>query len=304
MFGVNNLQYKMNPSLTVTEESRQENHVELKVNIVENANQLFCTDNISSINSAVSIHIRVLYTKRNNTTAQTVSFGSTIPQQSCVTQMYVLFKFSKKSVTDHSVYSIICTSVELKLADKEFFTDNDTFYLVNEVNSTTFTFNIALTAKVVNKGNPFKALYDDNELVDFKLVGENGSIVKVHGAVLAAQSPTVMKMVKDKTITAGLLECNDMQEEILQHFKEYLYLSVLPKDNLNQLLLLAMKFEMKDLEQKCIENIMNNLTPSNTYSWIEFAQKNNIFNLFFGILDYIQAGKIKVSDIKKSLKAM
>ncbi|XP_013175950.1 PREDICTED: uncharacterized protein LOC106124047 [Papilio xuthus] len=293
--------------LNVTEVNKRDNWLELKVEIENNAKST-STKTEHDINSSLKICLKVLQTKTRDILKQTQQYpyqNVFAPQKQVEfyeANILLLFKFVKTNTNDETMYSIICNSIGLGLLDKAFCTDNDSWFLVHETTSTKLSFNIIFTTRIIKSENPFKALYEDIELMDFKLVGEAGSEVKVHGAVLAAQSPSIMKMIQEKSIKDNTIEYSGVKEKTLQDFKSYIYLYVLPQEDIEQLLLLASRATMAELERKCIGQIMASLTATNVYRITEFAQQHKIHDLYLNVLEYIQKGKIKVIDIRNSLK--
>ncbi|XP_013136073.1 PREDICTED: uncharacterized protein LOC106101393 isoform X2 [Papilio polytes] len=292
--------------LNVTEVNKRDNWLELKVDTDVNAKS---TSTVSEhkINTSVTIGLKVLLAKVTAFASRTSvdvynrgTLGVQIPNESY--KILLFFKFVKTDSNDETIYSIMCNSIGLGLLDKTFSTDNESWFLVHESASSKLSFNIIFTTRIIKSENPFKALYEDTDLVDYKLVGESGTEVRVHGAVLAAQSPSIMKMIQEKTIKDNTIEYSGVKDKTLQDFKSYIYLYTLPTEDIEQLLLLASRAAMVELERKCIAQIMASLTPSNVYRITEFAQQHKIPELYLNVLDYIQNGKIKVTDIRSCLK--
>ncbi|KPJ10632.1 hypothetical protein RR48_04577 [Papilio machaon] len=292
--------------LNVIEVNKRDNWLELKVDIETNAKGN-STESEHKINSSVKICLKVIQAKATEVPKQSqqynqFAFGAQKQVDIFKPNILLLFKFVKTHSNDDTMYSIICNSIGLGLLDKAFCTDNDSWFLIRETTSPKFSFNIIFTMTIIKSENPFKALYEDTELMDFKLIGDAGSEVKVHGAVLAAQSPSIMKMIQEKTIKDNTIEYSGVNEKTLQDFKSYIYLYVLPKEDIEQLLLLASRATMVELERKCIGQIMATLTATDVYRITEFAQQHKIHELYLNVLEYIQNGKIKVSDIRNCLK--
>ncbi|XP_075981246.1 uncharacterized protein LOC142979904 [Anticarsia gemmatalis] len=217
-----------------------------------------------------------------------------------------LIKFLKKCKTDELTYSLEYRhKVESKPDEsisKTFNTDDDSWRLIQIYNDGAINkkINIFLKVSVTMYRNPCANLYEDTELTDFELRGEDGS-VQVHKAVVAACSPVFKTMFAGqwRETTEGVIEVPGTCTDVLQHFKRYIYQGTVPQDYLGALLLLASYFMMPDLERRCQFELMAHLTSDNAYETIQFAVKHNKPQLLFDVLERVQKNEISVTKMRK-----
>ncbi|KAJ8717073.1 hypothetical protein PYW08_005472 [Mythimna loreyi] len=95
---------------------------------------------------------------------------------------FLFFKFTKR-----------CHSDELNFT-KTFTNDDDTWHLIHENGKVMFnvTFNVSVEMHLKDRVNSFAVLYEDTELTDFEMRGEDRS-VRMHRAVMAAASPVLRR---------------------------------------------------------------------------------------------------------------
>lgn len=149
------------------------------------------------------------------------------------------------------------------------------------------------------KRNPFASLYSDTSLTDFELRCENGSI-PVHKVALAVASPVLKTFLESKNnwLEHSFYKFSETDLSTLQHLKDYIYLDVLPKEGLENLLLLASCYMMDELKHQCILEILSKITPENALKISEFAVVHQITELYLEFLKRVQNGTIKVAEIQ------
>ncbi|KAL0820642.1 hypothetical protein ABMA28_006477 [Loxostege sticticalis] len=207
--------------------------------------------------------------------------------------------FVKLRQNDDLSYALKFTSKELGIADQNFFSDDGTWHLIYHHQSYRCSFDVTVTMDVVPSACSFASLYEDAELTDFELRGEDGS-VHMHRAVLAASSPVLRRMLCGtwRESSEGVVDVPGTSRTTLQYLKDYVYLRTLPETGLKQLLLLASYYMMPLLEQKCVNKLVSTMTAETTCDLLEFAIKHKATRLVLEILECVQSGAPKVTDIR------
>ncbi|XP_063386241.1 uncharacterized protein LOC134672273 [Cydia fagiglandana] len=144
----------------------------------------------------------------------------------------------------------------------------------------TCLFNVTISASKVEESYHMK-LYNDVDFTDFILSAGDGSVA-VHRAHLAAHSDVFQAMLTKewKETTEGRIQIEGVSLKTLQHFKEFIYLHTLPDgDGLKSLLLLASYYLIDDLKAECISKLALNCKSEDWKGLLEFATKNQIFEL-------------------------
>ncbi|KAF9803555.1 hypothetical protein SFRURICE_008710 [Spodoptera frugiperda] len=215
----------------------------------------------------------------------------------------VFVKFVKRRQNDELNYVMKLTSPELDVEDQRFTSDDGTWHLINESRRQQLAFDITVLLEVVPRVNSFACLYDDEELTDFEMRGMDGS-VHVHRAVLAAASPVLRRMLGGvwRETAEGCADMTSTTRATLQHLKNYLYLRTLPDTGVEELLLLSACYMMPELEKRCVDKLVSNLTPQNTVEMIEFAAKNKMTQLMLAVLDCVQSSIVRVADMRDYLQ--
>ncbi|XP_049876672.1 uncharacterized protein LOC126374207 [Pectinophora gossypiella] len=211
----------------------------------------------------------------------------------------VFLKFVKLRPDDELTYTIKFSSNEFGITNKTFISDDGTWHLVHDNKKQQYTFDVAIYMDIVPSASSFATLHGDMELTDFELRGEDGS-VHMHRAVLAASSPVLRRMLGGtwRETTEGHVDVPGTSKFTLQHLKDYVYLHTLPETGLEQLLLLASYYMMPDLEQKCVDKLVNSLTAQNACDLLEFAAKHKVTRLLLAILECVQSGAVKVNEMR------
>ncbi|CAK1584251.1 unnamed protein product [Parnassius mnemosyne] len=218
-------------------------------------------------------------------------------QSSHTAMCHILVRFFKNCPKDNNTYSITLSSSKLSIAEKSFLSDDGTWHLIKEIDQV-LAFDISVVMDTVHISS-FEALYDDTELADFELRGEDGS-VKVHKAVLAASSHVLKRMLSGswRETKEGHVDVPGTSAQPLQHFKDYIYLRKLPNTGLEQVLLLASYYMIPQLEQKCVNKLVNSLTAQKTCDLLELAMKHKVNRLILAILEWVQNRGVEVKDMR------
>ncbi|CAB3257313.1 unnamed protein product [Arctia plantaginis] len=217
------------------------------------------------------------------------------------TDRFSLFvRFKKKRVNDKLDYGIKYThwtEREMK------FNNPDIWHFVCSNGSCTGTGTISVEVNLETLSSPCASLYEDTELTDFKLLGDDGYVL-LHKAIAAAYSPFFKNMFLGqwKETTEGVIEVSGISKATLEHFKEYMYLGTFPDTCLTQLLLLAKFYMMEDLESRCLFKLRSQVTKDNVFDLLEFAVTNKQTRLLYEILDVAQQGDLKVDELEEFQK--
>ncbi|XP_061721029.1 uncharacterized protein LOC133527852 [Cydia pomonella] len=133
--------------------------------------------------------------------------------------------------------------------------------------------------------SPLAKLYGDADFVDFNLCAGGGT-VPVHRALLAIQSDVFRAMLTREWTekTEGNIQMEGVTLQTLQHFKDYMYLQTLPHEGLKALLLFASYYLIDDLKAECISNLALNCKSGEWNGLLEFAVKNQIFELASSVM--------------------
>lgn len=100
-----------------------------------------------------------------------------------------------------------------------------------------------------------------------------------------------------KETTEGRIQIEGVSLKTLQDLKEFMYLHTLPDgDGLKSLLLIASYYLIDELKAECISKLALNCKSGNWRELLEFATKNQIFELVSAIMIVNPAtkGELKV----------
>ncbi|XP_063395754.1 uncharacterized protein LOC134680575 [Cydia fagiglandana] len=131
-------------------------------------------------------------------------------------------------------------------------------------------------------------LYEDDEFTDFQLHVADGTVA-VHKSVLSIHSDVFKTMLRGKEwkeTKQNTIELAGVTLQTLQHLKSYMYLSTLPDEGLEDLLLLAALYMMDHLKAHCIQKLVENVTPEKMDRLIEFACQNNMPDLVRALINH------------------
>lgn len=211
----------------------------------------------------------------------------------------IFVRFVKSRQDDELTYTIKFSSNEFGITNKTFISDDGTWHLVFDNKKQQYTFDVSVKMDIMSSASSFASLHGDVELTDFELRGEGGS-VHLHRAVLAAASPVLRRMLAGtwRETTEGHVDVPGTSNTTLHHLKDYVYLHTLPDTGLEQLLLLASYYMMPDLEQRCVDKLVNGLTAQNACELLEFAAKHKVTRLLLAILECVQSGAVKVNEMR------
>ncbi|KAH9631854.1 hypothetical protein HF086_014326 [Spodoptera exigua] len=215
----------------------------------------------------------------------------------------VFVQFIKRRQNDELNYVLKLTATDLNIEDKRFTSDDGTWHLINENKRLQYTFQVNILLEVVPRVNSFASLHDDEELTDFELRGVDGS-VHMHRAVLAAASPVLRRMLGGvwRETKEGFVDMPGTSRATLQDLKNYVYLRTLPETGLEELLLLSSYYMMPELEERCVDKLVQNVTAENAFEVIEFAAKNKMTQLMLAVLECVESGLVHVSEMRNHLQ--
>lgn len=216
-------------------------------------------------------------------------------------QIWKLIKFV--NITHTSSIRITLNSYALKIQDMYIEADSVWHMLPNvalNINSYDVAFKVEITGSMIDK---LRNLYDDDELTDFELRGDDGYI-RVHKFMLSAISPVFKDIIgnKWKDKSDGFVQMEETSKDTLQGFKQYIYLNTFPPTVSKQLLVIAIHYRIGNMETICIKNLTGNLKDEEVPELLEFAliHKNN--NLTLAVLESIQYGYTKVETMNGKVK--
>lgn len=139
------------------------------------------------------------------------------------------------------------------------------------LNIATHVLDINITACKVHESFIVK-LYNDVYFTDFKLSTVEGSVA-VHRSCLAACSDVFQAMLSRewKETSEGRIEIEGVTLRTLQHLKDYMYLSTLPEDGLEQLLKLASYYLIDSLKTECVSKLALTSKPEDWSRLLELS---------------------------------
>ncbi|XP_045537422.1 uncharacterized protein LOC123721774 [Papilio machaon] len=267
-------------------------------NLMLRANTLQATFNFRSINASYDI-----VTSPDITINGAANFQvKIIMTQEYEIQIYhnlIFVKLYKVRTDDDLTYTMTLSSKHLEIENKTFPCDDGTWHLIKELQNPNFAFDISVVMNIVQCAT-FAALYDEVDLMDFELRGEDGA-VRMHRAVLAAYSPVLRRMLNGswRETAEGHVDVPGTSRKTLQHLKEYMYLHTLPDTDLEPILVLASYYMMHELEQMCANRLVGALVAENVCELLHFAAKHRLTRLLLAVLDSVQNGAIKVKDVRE-----
>ncbi|KAI5633541.1 BTB/POZ domain-containing protein [Phthorimaea operculella] len=155
---------------------------------------------------------------------------------------------------------------------------------------------------------PFKELYVDTDLPDFKLFGGSDDDTKgvtFHRNVLAHSSPVLKSMLLGnwKETRQGNVQLALVSGNTLQHFKDYIYLDNMPYLPMDcaKLLCLAGYYMLKqlpELERNIAKKMESWFCPQNLWEWLEFCvQHKNTQMLVMRLRHFQDAKRHTIIDI-------
>lgn len=218
-------------------------------------------------------------------------------------------KFSKKRPNDKLMYTMrythnINSTDNVDKSEDCVITDNGRWHLITEYHGNKCTFYVSVVLSTHTVANRCASVYADTELTDVEVRGMDGS-VHMHKVIAAACSPVMKTSFTGewgKEPKSVINAPPDTTKATLQHLKDYMYLSVLPATGLKQLLLLASFYMMPDLELRCVQALLTEVSSEDAYELIEFGMKNQMTQLIFEIMHRVQIGTLDADEIQKHLK--
>ena len=196
---------------------------------------------------------------------------------------------------DFSIYALL-SSKTLDIQNMCINADSTWHWIIGK-SVTNPIFNFSFT--IDTQSNKLKLLHDDEELTDFELRGDDGS-VKVHKCILATVTPVFQSMLQGdwKETRNGYIHLEGMPKTALQDFKRYIYLNTLPPTVSEHVLIIAMRYQITDLEMACTKTMIEGLNAENVCDLLDFAVAHKCDRLKIAILECVQNGSIKVDEIK------
>ncbi|XP_071033411.1 TD and POZ domain-containing protein 4-like [Parasteatoda tepidariorum] len=133
---------------------------------------------------------------------------------------------------------------------------------------------------------------------DVKLRGRN-EIIPAHKCLLSARSPVFSVMFDQDMLETqtGIVDISDVESETLQSFLEFLYTDSITNTafkNILELMLMAEKYQVSILKDRCSELLMSKLSLESVCDVISVADMVNEFNLKQSALYFIKANKKRI----------
>lgn len=220
-------------------------------------------------------------------------------------------KFTKKHTSDKLAYLMKYSDKIDDITSKDkceinFTLESGCWQLIDEFKVQRCTWYVSVVLTVPAPGNPCVSLYDDTELTDLELRGADGS-VHLHKSIAAAYSPVIKTGLTGewaKPEKRAIDAPPETSKATLLDLKQYMYIGVIPKSSsaLKQLLILASFYMMPDLEQRCVQDLLAQVTSEQSHDLFEFAMKHQMSNLLFGMMYHVQNGALDVDQMLKYRK--
>ncbi|KAI5633491.1 BTB/POZ domain-containing protein [Phthorimaea operculella] len=203
----------------------------------------------------------------------------------------------KPYTLDHLSYSRYSHWYNINKENNIFSTNSNIWQLICvHISDNVEDLNLKLTP---NKCVPFKKLYDDADVTDFKLFGETDDTygVSFHRNVLALSSPVLKSMLLGdwKETRQGNVQLALVSKNTLQHFKDYIYLNNIPDLPIDcaKLICLASYYMLKrlpDLKRDVAIKLESVFSPENLWEWLELCVQHKNTLLLDMRLQHLQYG--------------
>ncbi|XP_042903337.2 uncharacterized protein [Parasteatoda tepidariorum] len=124
-------------------------------------------------------------------------------------------------------------------------------------------------------------------------------IIPVHKCLLSARSPVFSAMFKRDMMEnqTGVVDIPDVESEVLCSFVEYLYTDIFSNtdfDHVLNLLLVADKYQVNSLKERCSKILISKISTENIYEVISVADLMNQVALKQLALNYIKTNKMAI----------
>ncbi|XP_071033417.1 speckle-type POZ protein B-like [Parasteatoda tepidariorum] len=124
-------------------------------------------------------------------------------------------------------------------------------------------------------------------------------MIPVHKCLLSARSPVFSAMFKRdmKENQTGVVDIPDVESEVLRSFVEYLYTDIFSNtefEHVLNLLLVADKYQVNSLKERCSKILISKISTENIYEVISVADLVNQVALKQLALNYIKTNKMAI----------
>lgn len=135
-------------------------------------------------------------------------------------------------------------------------------------------------AKEVREFNPaalsdYKKMFDNELFADFMVKCNDGEILKAHKVILAARSPVFYAMLNNnmKESNEGFVEIADFGSRTVKEVLRFIYCGKVQdlKMAARSLIHAAEKYELEELKEMCIDNIIEELSTINVLKCFQIA---------------------------------
>ena len=121
----------------------------------------------------------------------------------------------------------------------------------------------------------FKKMFEKELFTDFKLKAKDGVELKAHKLILAARSPVFEKMFEHdmKEVKEGLVDVLDFDSIVMKEMLRYIYCYEIKglQNIAHELVYAADKYQLDDLKEVCVEEIISLLSVDNVLDSLEIA---------------------------------
>jgi speckle-type POZ protein len=137
------------------------------------------------------------------------------------------------------------------------------------------------------------AMFENEDLVDFKLKTNDNEVLSAHKVILAARSPVFYGMVTSemKEAKEGVAEVPDFDSKIMKEVLRFIYCNEVEnlEEIADELIVAADKYQIEQLKSLCIENLIEETDAENVCQMILLSQRvSNATNLFESCLDVVR----------------
>jgi speckle-type POZ protein len=138
-----------------------------------------------------------------------------------------------------------------------------------------------------------RAMFENEDLVDFKLKTSDNEVLSAHKFILAARSPVFYGMVTSemKEAKEGVADVPDFDSKIMKEVLRFVYCNKVEnlEEIAGELIVAADKYQIEQLKSLCIENLVPKVTAENVCLMILLSQRvSNATKLFESCLKTIR----------------
>jgi speckle-type POZ protein len=135
-------------------------------------------------------------------------------------------------------------------------------------------------------------MFENSDLIDFKLKASDSEVLYAHKFILAARSPVFYGMVTSemKEANEGVVDVPDFDLMIMKEVLRFIYCNEVEKleEIAEDLIVAADNYKLEHLKSMCIESLAPKVTHDNVCQMVALSQRvSNASKLFDSCLEVI-----------------